>query len=449
MPPVAWSSELRGAVIHVGAHFAEEASDYQRLTLPVLWIEGCPAFARRLGHALDAYENQEFRIAALSDRAGDVRTFHISNNAEGVSSSLKEFGRDAARLWPELGLRHVGAVPIVTKTLDQLMSEEAAWVAIYQPKALVLDVQGSELEVLQGAIGSLWRFDTIIIEVSSVNVYESGDTEGSVDSCLVSHGFIRKDYIAQVEGHGDALYVRNESSKHDTDFESQNYTEINVARWNHIDRSDLIHSGMSVLELGSGPGWFTQKLLDKGCLVTSVDGRPENIRATNDQLTVEQRRLWIGYTYDANKDVCPPGLKYDCVFAYGLLYHVSDPGCFLQLIREVQPAILILETCVTPDSLTQPDALNMVDEPSTVGSQSTTGLGCRPSRLFIWNKLAGLFPCVYSFAQTVPHNQFPVDWTLSSMEEYSDYTRMLYVSSLKPLVNRCLVPRLVLQHCSS
>jgi hypothetical protein len=166
-------------------------------------------------------------------------------------------------------------------------------------------------------------------------------------------------------------------------------------------------------------------------------------------LTVEQRRLWIGYTYDANKDVCPPGLKYDCVFAYGLLYHVSDPGCFLQLIREVQPAILILETCVTPDSLTQPDALNMVDEPSTVGSQSTTGLGCRPSRLFIWNKLAELFPCVYSFAQTVPHNQFPVDWTLSSMEEYSDYTRMIYVSSLEPLANRCLVPNLVLQHCSS
>ncbi|WP_159817668.1 FkbM family methyltransferase [Cyanobium sp. Copco_Reservoir_LC18] len=446
MAPSAWISNLSGAVIHVGAHFAEEASAYHDLRLSVLWIEACPAFARQLAHAIDAYEQQDFRIAALSDRYGDVRRFYLSSNSDGASSSLKDFGPDANRIWPTLGLHHVSDLPVVTTTLDHLMSAEAAWVAENQPTTLILDVQGSELEVLQGATGSLWRFDTIIIEVSSVNVYQDATSEQPVHNILTAIGFERKDYSAHVEGHGDALYVRASATAHDFDFERDAYLEINEARWKHVAGHALIQSDHSVLELGSGPGWFTQKLLETGCLVTSVDGRPENIRAINQTLSSEERRRWIGYTYDANQMISPAGLHYDCVFAYGVLYHLSAPERFLRMLRSVEPSLVILETCVTPDPLTDADAVNLVPEPASVGSQSTTGVGCRPSRLLIWNQLQALFPHVYSFHTTVEHPQFPDDWTLPRQEDYSEFTRMLFVGSAEPFSDPALVPHLVLKH---
>ena len=66
----------------------------------------------------------------------------------------------------------------------------------------VIDVQGSELDVLLGGIGSLWRFDFIQIETSSVNVYENGNTRDAVIKLLSNNGFQLTKTIEQVAGHG-------------------------------------------------------------------------------------------------------------------------------------------------------------------------------------------------------------------------------------------------------
>lgn len=64
-------------------------------------------------------------------------------------------------------------------------------------------MQGSELDVLLGGIGSLWRSDLIQIETSSVNVYENGNTRDAVSKLLSNNGFKLTKTIEQVPGHGD------------------------------------------------------------------------------------------------------------------------------------------------------------------------------------------------------------------------------------------------------
>ena len=116
--------------MHVGTHYAEEEDLYQKKELNVMWGEACPSFSRELKSKLAGFDNQDFRIAALSRLSGLMTPFHTSNNSEGVSSSFYHFGIGVVLLWPKLQLRHANSLKIFAKTFNQFVEKELNWCLI-------------------------------------------------------------------------------------------------------------------------------------------------------------------------------------------------------------------------------------------------------------------------------------------------------------------------------
>lgn len=156
---------------------------------------------------------------------------------EGVSSSFFNFGAGAQELWPELQLQHTQSTVVTTTTLDNLIEQESDWISQHNPRALVIDTQGAEVEVIQGGTGSLWRFDWIQVETSSTTVYTNGNTREAVHQLLSAAGFAMAAEIEQRPGHGDRLYQRMAAMPaSDGCFQSPHYQAINAARLQHLSQ---------------------------------------------------------------------------------------------------------------------------------------------------------------------------------------------------------------------
>jgi 2-polyprenyl-3-methyl-5-hydroxy-6-metoxy-1,4-benzoquinol methylase len=198
--------------------------------------------------------------------------------------------------------------------------------------------------------------------------------------------------------------------------------------------------GKTVLELGAGVGDHTTFFTDRGCRVVSVEPRPENCELFRHAMRVlgisepEQVRVIqsaveaIGELRDA---------RFDIVYAYGILYHLADPEAALKLMAERCAGFLLLETCVSfGDSL----AVNPMPEIAGQASQSIAGLGCRPTRAWIWAQLGALFPYRYVPATQPAHPEFPVDWAAPWPEDR--LSRAVFVASRYPLGMATLLDRL-------
>jgi FkbM family methyltransferase len=428
------------ALIHIGAHHGQEAAAYANHHCPVLWIEACPLFIPRLQQHLAAYPQQQYRLGAVAAQAGQRRVFHISNNLEGVSSSFYPFGEDAQRLWPELDLHHSQSTSVTTTTLDNLIEQECDWISHNNPTALVIDTQGAEIEVIQGGHGSLWRFDWIQVETSSVNVYTNGNTRDAVDQLLSDAGFSIAAETEQRPGHGDRLYRRHQAiPASDPCFQSPNYQSINAARLQHLSQLPLDVEQQSVLELGSGPGDLTPFFLKRHCCVTSIDARPENIQEA--RLKQSASKQWTGFVYDLSKSIAPSKISYDIVIAYGILYHLEDPLALLQAIASLNPRQVVLETCVTPeaaqssDNAQRWDPLHRCSELASDGSQSISGVGCRPDRRWLWKTLHSLFNYVYCCSCQPNHPEFPLNWHREAIDHTQGLTRMIFIASSTPITS--------------
>jgi SAM-dependent methyltransferase len=417
------------ALVHVGAHFAEERSLYQEKRISVMWVEACPLFSRKLSNNLAKFCGQEFRIGSLSKVSGLKTPFYISNNSEGVSSSFYKFGGDVDSLWPQLGLRHTRSLTVLTKTFDQFVEEEQHWFSIYDPKALLIDAQGAEVDILIGAKGSLWRFDIVQIEASSVNVYENGNTKDEVVHILNSNGFKLEESREIAIGHGDLLFRREKPiGNPDPAFSSKGYLDINNARIEHLASLELPLKNKTILELGSGPGDITNFLIEQGSYVTSIDARAENILAA--KLKHQSSGRWNGFVYDLNAEIGPRSVSYDIVLAYGILYHLNNPRRFLKSIAFLEPSLLLLETCVTSElSSSKPNhPSGILDEDCSNGTQALNGTGCRPLRDWLWKLLKRNFSNSYVCKYQPDHPQFPIDWSMTANWE-TTLTRAIFVCS--------------------
>jgi len=422
------------ALIHIGAHYGQEAPAYSAHNAPVLWIEACPLFIPRLQQQLINHPQQQCRLGAVAAREGQRRVFHLSNNMEGVSSSFFNFGAGAQELWPELQLRHTRSTGVTTTTLDNLIEQEHDWISQHNPTALVIDTQGAEVEVIQGGSGSLWRFDWIQVETSIATVYTNGNTREAVHQLLTAAGFAMTAEIEQCPGHGDRIYKRIEPiSSADDCFNSPNYQAINAARLKHLSQLPLELEQQSVLELGSGPGDLTAFWLDRQCCITRIDARPENIRAA--ALKHHCSLQWSGFVYELPHKIAPDNTSYDLVIAYGVLYHLQDPLCLLHAVAAMKPRQFVLETCVTSESSTESSGypLYRCGEQATDGSQSVTGVGCRPDRRWLWKKLQALFKYVYCSRHQPNHPEFPLNWEASPINNSTRLTRMVFICSSEPI----------------
>lgn len=192
-----WNIKPRG-VLHVGAHLAEEASDYESFGwAPVIWVEAQPNLVKILNSQLNPLLHKVIE-AAVWEENGVPLKLHIASNSQ--STSLLNFGSHTDS-YPDI--TYVSEINVSTKRLDSLIKLDE------MPNFINLDIQGVELSAIKSLGPLLDAVNYIYTEVNKVEVYEGCTLVDDLDRYLLSEGFKRvttRWYLK--EGWGDALYIR-------------------------------------------------------------------------------------------------------------------------------------------------------------------------------------------------------------------------------------------------
>jgi hypothetical protein len=206
-----------------------------------------------------------------------------------------------------------------------------------------------------------------------------------------------------------------------SDFHSSAYLAHNQRRQEHLASLGLDIAGATVHETGAGLGDHTSFFLDRGCHVIVSEARERNLRALRKRLPgIDVRQL----------DLDNPAGDFiaDVAYCYGTLYHLSNPKAALGFLADNTTRLLLLETAVSADG---GDHLNPTREPRDRFSQAVSGIGCRPTREWVWNRLTEHFPHVYATVTQPWHHEFPLDW--SDTQSHAPLTRAVFVASRAPL----------------
>lgn len=212
------------------------------------------------------------------------------------------------------------------------------------------------------------------------------------------------------------------------------YARHNRRRQEHLASLRLPLAGQSVLELGAGVGEHTGFFLDRGCHVTVTDVRPENIRVF--EMRYPDVPSYVLDVETADEDAAVP---HDIVFAYGLLYHLSDPERALSLFSGWSQHLLLLETCV---SFGDEFEMHPVSEDPANATQASSGMGCRPTRPWLFRALQAHFAYVYVPVTQPAHPEFPTDWSNPASRPPNMESRAIFIASREKLDNPWLTDQL-------
>jgi SAM-dependent methyltransferase len=162
-------------------------------------------------------------------------------------------------------------------------------------------------------------------------------------------------------------------------------------------------------------------------MVVLTDGNPENVEE------IKRRHPTLtSQVLDIETDMPITGLgTFDIVYCYGLLYHLRDVERAIQRLSKVCSGLILLETCV---SLGDHDEIIFLRD-FVSNNQALSGIGCRPTRLWVMNQLKKYFGHAYITKTQPDHSDFPSDWV------YPDTNllyRSVFVGSKSPLQNTML-----------
>lgn len=228
-------------VIHIGANTGQERNLYNRRQLRVLWVEPIPEVFETLKANIAGYPQQRAVQYLVTDRDDAEYAFHVASN-NGASSSILDL-KLHKDIWPEVSFTREVAIRSVT--LPTLLVRESIDIGDYD--ALVMDTQGSELLVLQGAAAILGRLRFIKTEVPDFEAYAGCCQLRHIEQFLTAHGFReqRRHKFAERAAGGsyyDVTYERNPLARHAESQESTRSSGLNLG-------------GNSSVGAGRKPSW--------------------------------------------------------------------------------------------------------------------------------------------------------------------------------------------------
>jgi len=195
-------------IVHVGANVGQERQYYAEHDLEVIWVEPIPEVFEKLIKNTKNYSKQRAFQALITDVEHQSHKFHITNN-NGASSSIFELKKHK-EIWPSV--HATKTISLKSKTLLSLFKAEKIDPAKYQ--GLVMDTQGSELLVLQGALPLLKHFQFIKTEVADFEAYEGCCQLADIKQFMISNGFkeySRRNFARPTKAGGqyyNVIYVR-------------------------------------------------------------------------------------------------------------------------------------------------------------------------------------------------------------------------------------------------
>lgn len=205
-------------------------------------------------------------------------------------------------------------------------------------------------------------------------------------------------------------------------FDESYYLAINEARWQAAEcilDAAAPQEIRTCLDIACGPGWFAQKLVERGLDVAGLEARAELIEAA--RARVPQARFT---QIDLNAVADAPTIaSADLAFCFGCLYHLENPLAFLRHLYQWTGKLALVETQVITDTYA---LFQMVDE----GQNETQGLSFSalvPSDAAVVKGLAWAgFPHIYEWQEPIGHDDF-------IETETHHRRRRIYVASLCPL----------------
>jgi Methyltransferase domain len=219
-------------------------------------------------------------------------------------------------------------------------------------------------------------------------------------------------------------------------FHSNHYLRHNARRLEHLASMRIPVSGMTVLEVGAGIGDHSNYYTDRNCNITITEARNENLHHLRQRYPNHTVQL-----LDLEKPFSEEIDKFDIVHCYGLLYHMSNPAEVLDFLSKHCQGMLLLETCV---SFGDEKQINLTAENQVNPTQAFSGMGCRPTRGWIFDKLKENFEYVYVPLTQPNHEEFPLNWN-SPDNHSASLSRAVFVASRKEINNSVLAKELVME----
>jgi FkbM family methyltransferase len=185
-------------VIHIGAHYGEEVSNYVNLGIKdiVLFEPLEKNFEVLKNNVSELNANITGYCVALGNKNQNVNMFLSSNNLESSSVLKPKIHLD---LHPDVLFS--GEELVEMKRLDDFSFNNYNFIN--------LDVQGYEMEVLKGAEKTLENIDYLYCEVNRNEVYEGNAYIEEIDEYLSNYNMRRVETSWWYDGPwGDALYIK-------------------------------------------------------------------------------------------------------------------------------------------------------------------------------------------------------------------------------------------------
>jgi len=299
----------------------------------------------------------------------------------------------------------------VTKVLD----EELDWLNADDPVGRqVLQANINDSRIYERY---LTRLKAEYENLKEGRILVNGFSDGESSSDLVDLGLQVED-ASEPEESADEL-----AQKAIQEFSLWEYERINQRRLEHLTSLQLEFDKKSVWEVSAGVGDLSSFFIDRNADLTITDVRPVLLDILRDRypmLRIEE--------LDLENPRPTFNRVFDVIACYGSLYHVRNPDQAVAFMAARCSEMLIIESCVSfGDSV----ALNLVEEDRTAFSQAYHGVGCRPTRAYIFGELQKHFEYVYVASKQPRHEQFPTDW--SSPLPGSCLSRAVFVAGRHPV----------------
>ena len=187
----------RGRILHIGANTGQEYELYRQLGFNNnVWVEMDSSLTSILW---DKCEGDLVLNCAVSDTPAKINGYYSASNNNESASLLKP-------------LKHIDKYSninfnknfkeVYQNTIECLISTSM----IYEPNVLVLDIQGNELNALKGLGRYIDKFDVIITEAYTEELYEGCGMLDDIKQLLSEHyDFIEYNPEGD-KGWGDALF---------------------------------------------------------------------------------------------------------------------------------------------------------------------------------------------------------------------------------------------------
>jgi FkbM family methyltransferase len=158
---------------------------YAGYGLKVAWVEPIPDIFKELQSNLADFPDQTAYNCLIAAEDGKKYQFHVSDN-EGSSSSILEPSKELGN-WDKIGFHSIELEALSLPTFIRTKDIDLAAFDI-----LVLDAQGAELLILEGAKEILSHFRYILCEAVNFEVYAGCCQLPDLDAFLSKQGFKQK-----------------------------------------------------------------------------------------------------------------------------------------------------------------------------------------------------------------------------------------------------------------